>query len=78
VTAVTSPTLAADGTLVSTAAIAYGSGRLLTRLAFSVGIIVVIIAGAELFTGKNLTDAISSSARDDYRIGEQLRRREPF
>jgi formate transporter len=54
VTAGTSPTFAADGTLVSTAAIPYGSGRLLTRLAFSVGIIVVIVAGAELFTGNSL------------------------
>jgi formate/nitrite transporter len=32
----------------------YGVGRLLTGLVFSVGLIMVIIAGAELFTGNNL------------------------
>jgi formate transporter len=54
VTAGTSPTFAADGALMSSAAIPYGIGRLLTGLAFCVGIIMVIIAGAELFTGNNL------------------------
>lgn len=32
----------------------YGVGRLLTGLVFSAGLIMVIIAGAELFTGNNL------------------------
>jgi len=32
----------------------YGVGRLLSGLVFSVGLIMVIIAGAELFTGNNL------------------------
>ena len=31
----------------------YGVGRLLTGLVFSVGLILVIIGGAELFTGNN-------------------------
>src|SRR5262245_16728376 len=36
------------------AALPYGVGRLLTGLVFSVGLILVAIAGAELFTGNNL------------------------
>ena len=32
----------------------YGIGRLLTGLVFSAGLVMVIIAGAELFTGNNL------------------------
>ena len=32
----------------------YGVGRLLTGLAFSVGLILVVIGGAELFTGNNI------------------------
>jgi formate transporter len=47
-------TFAADGTLASSVVLPYGIGRLLAGLAFSVGIIAVIIAGAELFTGNNL------------------------
>jgi formate transporter len=54
VTAGTMTTFAADGTLVSSATLPYGVGRLLAGLAFCVGIIAVIIAGAELFTGNNL------------------------
>ncbi len=54
VTAGTMVTIAPDGTLVSSAALPYGIGRLLAGLAFCVGIIAVIIAGAELFTGNNL------------------------
>jgi formate transporter len=54
ITAGTSPTFSADGTLVSSAAVPYGITRLLAGLAFCVGIIMVIIAGAELFTGNNL------------------------
>jgi formate transporter len=44
---------AATGTSVS-GTIPYGITRLLAGLAFSLGLILVIIAGAELFTGNNL------------------------
>jgi formate transporter len=47
-------TFTADGTLVSSAVLPYGIGRLLAGLALCIGIIAVIIAGAELFTGNNL------------------------
>jgi formate transporter len=50
----TMTTFTADGTLASSAVLPYGIGRLLAGLAFCVGIIAVIIAGAELFTGNNL------------------------
>lgn len=40
--------------LVSSAGLPYGIVRLLVGLAFCVGILMVIIAGAELFTGNNL------------------------
>ena len=36
------------------AALPYGVGRLLAGLVFSLGLIMVIVAGAELFTGNNL------------------------
>jgi formate transporter len=54
VTAGTITSFAADGTLTSSAVLPFGIGRLLAGLAFCVGIIAVIIAGAELFTGNNL------------------------
>jgi formate transporter len=54
VTAGTMTTLSPDGSLLSAASLPYGIGRLLAGLAFCVGIIAVIIAGAELFTGNNL------------------------
>jgi formate transporter len=50
----TMTTFTPDGTLASSAVLPYGIGRLLAGLAFCVGIIAVIIAGAELFTGNNL------------------------
>jgi formate/nitrite transporter len=50
----TMTTFTADGTLASSAVLPYGIGRLLAGVAFCVGIIAVIIAGAELFTGNNL------------------------
>lgn len=43
-------TLAATGA----GALPYGMARLLTGLAFSLGLILVILGGAELFTGNNL------------------------
>lgn len=46
--------MAADGSLVYKAAMPYGVQRLLTGLAFCVGLILVVVGGAELFTGNNL------------------------
>jgi formate/nitrite transporter len=43
-----------DGTVAFSAALPYGVAKLLAGLAFSVGLILVIVAGAELFTGNNL------------------------
>ncbi len=45
---------AADGKLALSAALPYGVVRLLTGAVFSVGLILVIIGGAELFTGNNI------------------------
>ena len=41
-------------TVTAGAALPYGVGRLLTGLVFSAGLVMVIIAGAELFTGNNI------------------------
>jgi formate transporter len=41
----------------------YGVGRLLTGLAFSVGLILVVIGGAELFTGNNIIIMAWASGR---------------
>jgi formate/nitrite transporter len=43
-----------DGTTALTAALPYGVVRLLTGLAFSLGLMLIVVAGAELFTGNNL------------------------
>ena len=43
----------ADGAIFS-AAMPYGVVRLLTGVAFAVGLVLVVVAGAELFTGNNL------------------------
>jgi len=43
-----------DGAATLSAAWPYGVIRLLTGLAFSIGLILVIVGGAELFTGNNL------------------------
>jgi formate/nitrite transporter len=48
------PVLAPDGTLVYNTAIPYGVIRLLAGLVFSLGLILVVVGGAELFTGNNL------------------------
>lgn len=45
---------AADGSAAFSAVLPYGVTRLLAGLAFSLGLILVIVAGAELFTGNNL------------------------
>lgn len=44
----------ADGTTAFLGGLPYGVVRLLTALVFSVGLVLVVIAGAELFTGNNL------------------------
>jgi formate transporter len=41
-------------TVTAGGGLSYGVGRLLTGLVFSAGLVMVIIAGAELFTGNNL------------------------
>ncbi len=46
--------MAADGTVVSNAGLPYGITRLLAGFAFSLGLILVVVGGAELFTGNNL------------------------
>lgn len=47
-------TAAADGTAAFSTGLPYGVTRLLAGLAFSLGLILVIVGGAELFTGNNL------------------------
>jgi formate transporter len=48
--AITAP----DGTTAFGAALPYGVVRLLSGLVFSLGLILVVVGGAELFTGNNL------------------------
>jgi formate transporter len=43
-----------DGAIAFSTALPYGVGRLLAGLAFSLGLILVVVGGAELFTGNNL------------------------
>jgi len=45
---------AADGTAAFSAGMPYGGTRLLAGLVFSLGLILVVVGGAELFTGNNL------------------------
>ncbi|MBW7918248.1 MAG: formate/nitrite transporter family protein [Anaerolineales bacterium] len=45
---------AADGTAAFSANLPYGVNRLLTGLVFCLGLILVVVGGAELFTGNNL------------------------
>jgi formate transporter len=45
---------AADGALAYTTGLPYGVTRLLTGLVFCLGLILVVVGGAELFTGNNL------------------------
>jgi formate/nitrite transporter len=44
----------ADGAVAYTTGLPYGVTRLLTGLVFSLGLILVVVGGAELFTGNNL------------------------
>ena len=46
--------MAVDGALAYTTGLPYGVTRLLTGLVFSLGLILVVVGGAELFTGNNL------------------------
>lgn len=48
------PVTAPDGTVLYSAVPPYGVIRLLAGLAFSLGLILVVVGGAELFTGNNL------------------------
>ena len=50
----TIPITAADGAATYSAALPYGIVRLLTGVVFSLGLILVVVGGAELFTGNNL------------------------
>jgi formate transporter len=54
VSAGTGAVMSADGSLAFSAGLPYGIGRLLIGMVFSAGLIMVIIAGAELFTGNNI------------------------
>jgi formate transporter len=54
VTAGTASIAAADGGIAMSAGLPYGISRLLIGLAFCVGLILVIVGGAELFTGNTL------------------------
>ena len=44
----------ADGATALSAGLPYGIVRLLTGVVFTVGLILIVVAGAELFTGNNL------------------------
>jgi formate transporter len=44
----------ADGSLMVTSDLPFGVSRLLSGLVFSLGLILVVVSGAELFTGNNL------------------------
>ncbi len=48
------PVSTPDGTLAYSTALPYGLVRVLAGLVFSLGLILVIVGGAELFTGNNL------------------------
>ncbi len=59
-------------TLVGTdSGLGYGPTRLLAGIAFSLGLILVVIAGAELFTGNNLI--VMAVASGQASIGQLLR-----
>ena len=48
------PIRAADGALVYSSGLPYGVTRLLSGIVFCLGLILVVVGGAELFTGNNL------------------------
>jgi len=53
----------ATTTLAGSASLPYGVARLLAGLTFSLGLILVVVAGAELFTGNNLIAMAWASRR---------------
>jgi formate transporter len=54
VSAETLPVIATNGATAVSAGLPYGVTRLLTGVVFSLGLILVVVGGAELFTGNNL------------------------
>jgi len=54
VSAGSQPVTAPDGTAIYTVGLPYGVVRLLAGLVFTLGLILVVVGGAELFTGNNL------------------------
>ncbi len=54
---------AADGAVAYTTGLPYGVTRLLTGLVFSLGLILVVVGGAELFTGNTLIVMAWSSGK---------------
>lgn len=53
----------ADGTAAYTAVLPYGVTRLLAGLVFCLGLILIVVGGAELFTGNNLIVMAWASGR---------------
>lgn len=53
----------AEGALAFSAGLPYGVVRLLTGVVFSLGIVLVVVGGAELFTGNNLIVMAWASGR---------------
>jgi formate transporter len=62
---------AQDGTSVFSTALPYGVTRLLAGLAFSLGLMLVVVGGAELFTGNNLI--VMAWASGKVKLGALLR-----
>ena len=62
---------APDGSMVATATLPFGITRLLGGFAFSLGLILVVVAGAELFTGNNLVLLFARYAFD-VKVGRVL------
>ncbi len=54
---------ASDGSVFFSTALPYGLVRLLSGLVFSIGLILVVVGGAELFTGNNLIVMAFSNRR---------------
>jgi formate transporter len=61
---------AADGAVSFSAGLPYGVVRLLAGLAFSLGLILVVVGGAELFAGNNLI--VMAWANGKVRTGQLL------
>ncbi len=65
------PVTAADGTVAFSTSLPYGITRLLAGLVFSLGLILVVVGGAELFTGNNLI--VMAWANGKVTLGAMLR-----